>query len=100
MNRTDQYAVSIEPEHCRIGGIRYHWLICLAKKPDELVSWGSAQTMEMAEHAAQDELKDLCSGLTQGGRVRLRLTRRPMARRSFSASAKIQEHAGDPLRPA
>jgi hypothetical protein len=81
MNRADQYAVSFEPEHCRIGGVRYHWLICLAKKPDELVSWGNAQTLEMAERAAQDELKDLCSGLTQGGRVLHRLTRRPMGSR-------------------
>jgi hypothetical protein len=100
MNRTDQYAVSFEAEHCRIGGIRYHWLICLAKKPDELVSWGTAETLEMAQHAAQEELKDLCSGLTQGGRVRHRLTRRPMIRRFFPASAKTQEHTGDPRRPA
>jgi hypothetical protein len=100
MNRIEQYAVSFEAEHCRIGGIRYHWLICLAKKPDELVSWGSAQTLEMAEHAAQDELKDLCSGLTQGGRVRHRLTRRPMARRPFPAGTKNQEQADDPRRPA
>jgi hypothetical protein len=100
MNRADQYAVSIEPEHCRIGGVRYHWLICLAKKPDELVSWGNAQTLEMAEHAAQDELKDLCSGLTQGGRVRHHLTRRSLARRSFPASAKSPEPADDSRHPA
>ena len=75
MRGIEQYAVSYEPEHCRKGDTRYHWLICLAKKPDELVSWGRAQTLEMAEHAAKDELEDLCSGLTQGGRVRHRSTR-------------------------
>jgi hypothetical protein len=45
-------------------------MICLEHKPDELVSWGHAQTLEMAETAAREELKDLCSGLTQGGRAR------------------------------
>jgi hypothetical protein len=86
MNRIDQYAVSFESEHCRKGDVRYHWMICLVKRPDELVSWGNAQTLEMAEHAAQDELKCLCSGLTQGGRVRHRLSRRSLVRNPLAAS--------------
>ena len=48
---------------------RYHWMICKAQNPDELVSWGHAATQELAEKAAQNQVKDLSSGLTQGGRV-------------------------------
>ena len=50
-------------------GTRYHWMICMAQNPDELVSWGHAPTQELAEAAAQNEVKKLSSGLTQGGRV-------------------------------
>jgi L-alanine-DL-glutamate epimerase-like enolase superfamily enzyme len=45
---------------------RHHWMICLAKSPDKLVSWGHAPTHELAETEARKELKDLLSGLTQG----------------------------------
>lgn len=86
MNRIDQYTVSFEAEHCRKGEIRHYWMICLVKKPDEMVSWGNAETRELAEHAAEDELKNLCSGLTQGGRVRHRLSRRPLIRKPFPVS--------------
>jgi hypothetical protein len=48
---------------------RYHWMICRTMNPDELVSWGHALTQELAEKAAESELKDLSSGLTQGGRA-------------------------------
>ncbi|HWR37588.1 MAG TPA: hypothetical protein VN622_17135 [Clostridia bacterium] len=48
---------------------RYHWMICKAQNPDELVSWGYASTKELAEAAAQNEVNDLSSGLTKGGRV-------------------------------
>jgi hypothetical protein len=37
--------------------------------PDVLVSWGHAPTQELAEQAAQNELKDLSSWLSKGGRV-------------------------------
>ena len=55
-----------EPFH---KGTRYHWMICWAQNPDELVSWGHASTQDLAEKAAQNEVKDLSSGRTQGGRV-------------------------------
>lgn len=62
------YVVSVqaEPYH---KGTRYHWMICCANNPDELVSWGHAPTREQAESAAHNEVEDLSSGLTQGGRV-------------------------------
>jgi hypothetical protein len=44
-------------------------MICSSMNPDQLVSWGHAPTQELAEQAAQNELKDLSSGLTPGGRV-------------------------------
>jgi hypothetical protein len=50
-------------------GVRYHWMVCLEHKPDELVSWGHSATQELAETAAQSEVKDLVSGLSRGGRV-------------------------------
>lgn len=50
-------------------GTRYHWMICSAHNPDELVSWGYAPTQELAETAARRELQDLDAGRTQGGRV-------------------------------
>jgi hypothetical protein len=62
------YVVSFqtEPYH---KGTRYHWMICWAQNPDELVSWGHAPTQELAEIAAQNEIKDLSSGRTQCGRI-------------------------------
>ncbi len=62
------YVVSFQAEPFH-NGTRYHWMICRAQNPDELVSWGHASTQGLAEEAAQNELKDLSSGLTQGGRV-------------------------------
>ena len=61
------YVVSFqaEPFYKRM---RYHWMICRAQNLDELVSWGHAPTQELAEKAAQNQVKDLSSGLTQGGR--------------------------------
>ena len=44
-------------------------MICRAQNPETLVSWGHATTQKVAEEEAQNELKDLSSGLTQGGRV-------------------------------
>jgi len=63
-----QYVVSFQAEPFR-KGTRYHWMICGIRNPDELVSWGHAPTQELAEKAAQNEVKDLSSGQTQGGRV-------------------------------
>ncbi len=48
---------------------RYHWMICRRHRPSELVSWGHADTQELAEAAARKEVKDLSSGLSKGGRV-------------------------------
>jgi hypothetical protein len=69
MNQIGRYVLSFQPEHCRKGVVRYHWMICLAEKPDQLVSWGHASSLELAETAARQELNDLGSGLTRGGRV-------------------------------
>ncbi|HEY5175381.1 MAG TPA: hypothetical protein VII95_07425 [Terriglobales bacterium] len=63
-----RYVVSFQAEPFH-KGTRYHWMICWAQNPDELVSWGHAPTQELAEKAAQNEVKDLSSGRTQGGRV-------------------------------
>lgn len=62
------YIVSFETEgtHQRT---RYHWIICGVQNPDELISWGHAPTQILAETAARNEVADLSSGLTQGGRV-------------------------------
>jgi hypothetical protein len=64
----DQYVMSFqaEPFHKET---RYHWMICRVRNPQTLVSWGHATTQQLAEEEAQNELKDLSSGLTQGGRV-------------------------------
>ena len=50
-------------------GTRFHWMISTAQRPDELVSWGYADSQESAELAARQELQNLDEGLTQGGRV-------------------------------
>ncbi len=64
----DRYLSSFQTEPF-YKGRRYHWMICCTMKPDELVSWGHAPTQELAEKAAENELRDLSSGLTQGGRA-------------------------------
>jgi hypothetical protein len=64
----DRYVVSFQSEPFH-NVRRYHWMICWTMNPDELVSWGHAPTQGLAEQAAQNEVKDLSSGLTQGGRV-------------------------------
>ena len=63
-----RYIVSFqaEPFHNRT---RYHWIICSARNPDKLVSWGHAPTRELAETAAGNEVKKLEAVLTQGGRL-------------------------------
>lgn len=48
---------------------RYHWMVCGAQNPDELVSWGYSATQELAAAAAREEVNDLSSGLSQGGQV-------------------------------
>jgi hypothetical protein len=60
------FSIQAEPYHREV---RYHWMICSAQNPDQMVSWGHASTRELAEAAAQNEIQDLSSGLTQGGRV-------------------------------
>lgn len=63
------YVVSFDSESVRKKQTRHHWMICLAKSPDKLVSWGHAPTHELAETDARNELNDLLSGLTQGRHV-------------------------------
>lgn len=65
---TGPYVVSIQAQAFR-KKTRYHWMVCSESNPDELVSWGHAPTLELAEIEARNEVKDLTSGLTQGGRV-------------------------------
>src|ERR1700687_561443 len=48
---------------------RYHWMICGAQNPDELVSWGHSPTQKLAAVAARNEVTDLSSGLSQGGQM-------------------------------
>ena len=67
-HETDQYVVSIQAQSFR-KKTRYHWMICSESNPDQMISWGHAPTQELAETEARNEVKDLTSGLTQGGRV-------------------------------
>ncbi|MGC2210072.1 MAG: hypothetical protein WA532_08150 [Candidatus Korobacteraceae bacterium] len=69
MNHTPgRYLVSIQPQPFR-KKTRYYWTICSEQSPDFLVSWGNAETQALAESEAGNEVRDLLSGLTQGGRV-------------------------------
>ena len=63
-----RYVVSFQLEPF-YKGRRYHWMICSSMIPDELVSWGHAPTQELAEQAAQNEIKDLSSCLSKGGQI-------------------------------
>jgi hypothetical protein len=63
-----RYVFSIQTERFH-RTLRYHWTICAAQSPDRIVSWGHAASHELAETAAQNEIRDLSSGLTQGGRA-------------------------------
>ena len=65
---TSSYVTSFQAEHFH-RHMRYHWMVCKAQAPDELVSWGHAPTQEEAEIAARNEVSDLCLGLSEGGRV-------------------------------
>jgi hypothetical protein len=60
------YVVSFQAERF-YKRTRYHWIICRAQNLDELVSWGHAPTRELAETAAQTQIRNLSSGLIQGG---------------------------------
>jgi hypothetical protein len=63
------YVVEFQTEPSRFRkGVRYHWMVSLAQKPDEMISWGFAGTLELAEIAAHNEVRDLESGATLGGR--------------------------------
>ena len=63
-----RYVFFIQPERF-YNRRRYHWTICAEQNPDQIVSWGHADSQELAESAAHNEIKDLYSGLTQGGHV-------------------------------
>ena len=63
-----RYVVSIQAQPFR-RKTHYYWTICGEHTPDVLVSWGHAATHELAETEASNEIRDLLSGLTQGGRV-------------------------------
>jgi hypothetical protein len=58
------YVMSFECERF-YQGWRYYWMICAAREPDELVSWGYASTPELAEAAARNEVNKLVAGLTR-----------------------------------
>ncbi len=62
------YLLEFQAEPSRFKGVRYHWMISSARKPDVLVSWGYASTQELAETEARNEIKDLEAGITGGGR--------------------------------
>ncbi len=63
------YVLEFQAEPSRFRKVmRYHWMVSLAQNPDEMVSWGFAATSELAEIAAHNEVRDLESGATQGGR--------------------------------
>jgi uncharacterized protein YceH (UPF0502 family) len=62
------YVVSIEAQPFR-RKTRYYWTICGEHAPEVLVSWGHAESQQLAETEAGNEIRDLLSGLTQGGRV-------------------------------
>jgi hypothetical protein len=69
MNQSsNRYVISFQAERIR-KGVRHHWTVCWEHKPDELVSWGHESSQELAEAAAQAEIKDLSSGQSHGGRV-------------------------------
>jgi hypothetical protein len=62
------YVVSIQAQPFR-KKTRFYWTISAEQTPDFLVSWGHADTQALAETEAGNEVRDLLSGLTQGGRV-------------------------------
>jgi hypothetical protein len=81
----DPYVLSFDSESVRYRNQRHkhnrhHWMICLAKSPDKLVSWGHAPTHELAESEARKELADLLSGLAEGGHVSRQNNAVPSAR--------------------
>ena len=76
----DSFVLSFEEQSLRNKKKRHHWVICSTTNPDLLVSWGYASTHEVAEIEAMNELEDLASGRTQGGRVASSIT--PFSRRT------------------
>ncbi len=75
------YVTSFQTESS-FKGKRHHWMICRSDRPEELVSWGHEPTQELAEVAAEKELRDLSSGMTEGGQVAT--TIRPFTRHSVN----------------
>ena len=73
------YVVSFETERIRPKATRHHWTICSVHNPDQLVAWGHAPTQELAETEARNEVENLSSGQTQGGRVTSKI--KPFAHR-------------------
>ena len=69
MQAVDPYVVLFDTERIRPGATRHHWMICSAKNPDQLVSWGHAPSLALAEIEARSEVENLSSGQTQGGNV-------------------------------
>ena len=63
-----QYVISTQAQSFR-KKTRYHWMICWEDNPEVMVSWGHAPTLELAETEARNEVRDLTSGITEGGRV-------------------------------
>src|SRR5271157_1675866 len=59
------YVMSFESERF-YRGWRYYWMICAARNPDELVSWGYAGTRELAESRRFSVLPAYCLPLDKG----------------------------------
>jgi hypothetical protein len=82
----DPYVLSFDSESVRYRQQRHqqnrrYWMICFAKRPDKLVSWGHAPTHELAESEARNELEALLSGLAEGGHVSRQNNAVPSARK-------------------
>lgn len=65
---SDQYVPSFQAERYH-RTVRYHWMVCCERSPEQLVSWGHAPTQETAEAAARAEVADLISGVSRGGQA-------------------------------
>ena len=78
----DPFVLSYEEQSLVNKKKRFHWMICLSKQPDFLLSWGYAPTYQVAEHEAKNELESLVSGVAPSGRVASTVT--PFTRRTFA----------------
>ena len=52
------YILSFEADYF-YKDLRYHWMICATVNPEEMVCWGHAPTLRLAELAARSEVAKL-----------------------------------------